>query len=97
MTGPIAVKYLTISPGSFGSLPDRGVECPSSVFGEVLEGLDRLAAGASDDGQGRVPYRRKRLWRDAGPGSALILAASHVADIVQGVVSRRRDLTSGLS
>src|SRR3954463_884186 len=37
--------------GSFGSPAGRGVQCGLAVFGEVFEALDRLSAGASDDGE----------------------------------------------
>jgi hypothetical protein len=43
--------------GSFGSPAGSGVQCVLSVFGEVFESFDGLAAGASDDGEHGVAQR----------------------------------------
>jgi len=62
------------------------VECVLAVFCEVFERLDGLSPQASCDGQGSVPEGCEHLRRGSGTGSALVLAAAHVAHVVQAVL-----------
>jgi hypothetical protein len=57
-----------------------------SVSCDVLERPDVLASQSLCDGQGGVAEGCEHLRRCAGAGSALVLAAAHVARRVQAVL-----------
>src|SRR5947209_14745404 len=87
MSIPLEAATPLYRAGSFGSPAGSGVQCVLSVFGEVFECFDGLAAGASDDGEHGVAQRGQNLRRRAGAGSALVLAAGDVADVVQPILN----------
>ena len=75
-----------VETGSFGSVFSDGIDSGLSVFGEVLEAFDWPEAEASKECQRGVAQGGERLRGMSGMGACLILAAGHVADVMQAVL-----------
>ena len=71
--------------GSFGSLVHNDGDGLAAVFGEVFEALDDFQSDPAYQCQSGVTARREDLRRVADVGARLILAAGHVADVMQPV------------